>query len=90
MKECLSKYNVDTECRKRLDNFIKEEEYDTEALAMDIDIDCQNSNIAQKVNNQECVQQIHKFIKIATSVFCLYLLMMFVLYKNECINHNNL
>ena len=81
---------MDIESVKRLEIFMEVEEYDTEALAMDIDSDYQNSNVAQKVNNQECVQQIHKFIKIATSVFCLYLLMMFVLYKNECINHNNL
>ena len=61
--------NVNMECIERLKTFFEDEEFDTDALGMDIDIDPQQSNTAKQVNNQECMKQIVAFIKTAKRMF---------------------
>ena len=61
LKKQLSKHRVNIECIERLQSFMKEEEYDTEALSMDIDLDSRNSNTAKELKDDECVQQIYNF-----------------------------
>ena len=72
---------VDIGVVSRLQRFVKEEEYDTDALCQDIEGEYQESNTAKQVNNQECWQQIQNFLSTAKRMFFMFAVLCHSHYK---------